>query len=254
MCRSFSFFITLPAMLAARARAAGTAWRSGLPALTGGAARALCVPSHHIHPEMPDKWRRLSECRGATRPLSPCRALSRLTPGPRVRSLHRPRGVGHCGAQAAGEPDAGDGEVSRRPEGHCSGGEPTGAYARLPACSVAWRGETPACLHCAWRGDAGAASPVAPRAPAVHHAAVAPRPCTAGDRPAMHPAPCACTYRVPTPCTRMHRRSSRRIAPLTAIGAAAWSLTHRPPILGSARAPPLRLPRRAWRLWAARHF
>merc|ERR1740136_283266 len=47
-------------MLAARARAAGTAWRSGLPALTGGAARALCVPSHHIHPEMPDKWRRLT--------------------------------------------------------------------------------------------------------------------------------------------------------------------------------------------------
>ena len=66
---SFWFFITLPAMLAARARAAGTAWRSGLPALTGGAARALCVPSHHIHPEMPDKWRRLSECR---RPLALC--------------------------------------------------------------------------------------------------------------------------------------------------------------------------------------
>ena len=65
----FWFFITLPAMLAARARAAGTAWRSGLPALTGGAARALCVPSHHIHPEMPDKWRRLSECR---RPLALC--------------------------------------------------------------------------------------------------------------------------------------------------------------------------------------
>ena len=57
-------------MLARAARV--KAW----PSLTGGAARALCVPSQHIHPEMPDKWRGLSECRGATRPLSPCRALT----------------------------------------------------------------------------------------------------------------------------------------------------------------------------------
>ena len=61
------FHLLAAAMLLARAARASRG-ASGLPALTGGAARVLCTPSHHpdvhIHPEMPDKWRRLSACRG----------------------------------------------------------------------------------------------------------------------------------------------------------------------------------------------
>ena len=190
-------------MLAARARAAGTAWRSGLPALTGGAARALCVPVQHIHPEMPDKWRKLSESCAATRPLSPCGALTRLTPGPPVRSLHGPRGVGHGGAQAARGPDAGDGEVAHHPQGHCCGGEPTGAHATPPCCLH----RAHVCLDRTWSGGAGAASPVAHRAPVVHHAHLESVQCTvraSGPGPPRHvraPAYRATVYppRAPAP-------------------------------------------------------
>ena len=201
-------------MLAARARAAGTAWRSGLPALTGGAARALCVPVQHIHPEMPDKWRKLSESCAATRPLSPCGALTRLTPGPPVRSLHGPRGVGHGGAQAARGPDAGDGEVAHHPQGHCCGGEPTGAHA-THACTV---------HTSAWtvRGAAARAQPrqwrTVPRSCTTHTWSQFSAPCAprALDRPAMYvhlPTVLPCTHPV-----HLHRhRSSRRTAPSTAI-------------------------------------
>lgn len=186
-------------MLAARARAAGTAWRSGLPALTGGAARALCVPVQHIHPEMPDKWRKLSESCAATRPLSPCGALTRLTPGPPVRSLHGPRGVGHGGAQAARGPDAGDGEVAHHPQGYCCGGEPTGAHA-THACTV---------HTSAWtvRGAAARAQPRQWRTAAMYHMHLEP------THARLTPWTAPCTH----PVRLHHRRSLRRTAPSTAI-------------------------------------
>jgi hypothetical protein len=173
-----------------------------------------------------------------------------------VRSLHRPRGVGHCGAQAAGEPDAGDGEVSQRPEGHCSGGEPTGvpAHASVPAPwrGVAWR--LPACLHCAWRGGAGAASPGAPRAPAVHHARLESVDFTvrssAAGPPCTHPVHMhlSCAHPVHMHAPQVIKKNcafdSNRRGSMVIDVAPSWA----------APSSPLRLPSPAWRLWAARHF
>ena len=140
--------------------------------------------------------------RATAHTLAPATPAPDLAPDPPVRSLHRPRGVGHGGAQAAGEPDAGDGEVSLSPEGKGGGGEPTGAHAHTPAYlhrGAAWRVacELRDCI--AWRG-------VAWRLAACAGVARAP----GGMRPPCRPARGGRRHAV-TRCTRTRRSSPRRM-------------------------------------------
>ena len=139
-------------LLARAARASRGA--SGLPALTGGAARVLCTPSHHpdvhIHPEMPDKWRRLSECRGpharscdarhlTWRLTHPCAAYPDLEVWDTAelkqlesQMLEMEKSLSALRAKAVAE------------------NRPVRTHALLPTCTVARRG--------AWRVNCGTAS------------------------------------------------------------------------------------------------